>query len=341
MPNRPFPRRRQRLATAAGTYSELEQKNMNQDINATSRITYGASVGGINHSESPVAPLHLAPLSPESWETLGRIGYAPLDPILPAAFMDALPGEIERLIEKGWMRPPADRIVNGRPTEHLVTLGVVHGNPLGAPIFQASAPLAALFRAMQTFGHAFNANRRKLIASGLVSPEEAPEIAVEGLDMNHNRVVEGWTGLHPHEDQLRFTAGAMRLPKTSIRHQLQQARVVTVSGYSRPLTATGARLHDLGGALTFHVRKNVRGPEDKAIHDVVSAVHGTGAVFFAHTMHGVARMTAPGSVRYSFQAFFPARAVWDEVVPRIDRGELMAELLAERAAAAANSQPVR
>lgn len=275
--------------------------------------------------------LNLGTIADRGWEDLGRNGYLPLQPILPSGFTDRLPDEVERLIAGGWFRAPSDRIVEGRITEHLITLGVVHGNTPGSPIFGESKVVADLFGALRDFGHTFNANRAKLINSGLVDPEEAPEVAVEGMDMNLNRVVTGWTGLHPHQDQLRFTASAMRLPEASIRHTLQRARVVTVSGYARPVIA-GTRLNDLGGALTFYVRRNVRGPEDKAIHDVVAASHGTGAVFFAATMHGVARMTVPGSVRYSFQAFFPARTAWEAVAPRIVAGELEEELATERTA---------
>lgn len=74
------------------------------------------------------------------------------------------------------------------------------------------------------------------------------------------------------------------------------------------------------------VRDGVKHPGDRGVFDVVLAKHNTGAWFFPHTVHGVARMT-PGSLRYSFQAFFPRRDVWErDIRPRIARGELAREL---------------
>lgn len=254
---------------------------------------------------------------------LGRQGYVPFSPLLATAFADRLPGEVDRLAAEGLLTAPADRRVHGEPTELIVNLGTVAGATLDAPIFRRSPVLDALFRALQNFGRSFNALRPVLLANG-VTPEEAPELAVEGMELNVNRVQPPWSGLHPHQDHHRFTAAAQRLSADTLRHAAVRGRVFTVSGYARRTRADGSPANDLGGALTFYVRRGVRGPEDKAVHDVVAADHNTGAAFFAHTLHGVSRMTAPGSVRYSFQAFYPSRTAWEAIAKRIAGGELAA-----------------
>lgn len=263
---------------------------------------------------SPEQHLNLAPVLPDDtgWTALGRTGYIPLAPILPMEFIDALPDEVDRLISAGHLRAPADRVIDGRPTEHLLNVRATAGGPRASSALAASPRLTGLFGALQRVGEAYNARRTSWISAGLLAPEEAPEVSIDGMELNVNRVTAGWTGLHPHQDQNRFTEAARRVPTTSLQHQLQAARVLTISGYARPVGPDGGRLDDLGGALTFFVRAHERGPADGAIHDVVAARHGTGAIFLARTTHGVSRMNVPGSVRYSFQTFFPAQSVWDK-----------------------------
>lgn len=267
--------------------------------------------GAITHVGSPE---RLHPTNAE-WDTLGKTGYVPLEGRLPSDLIDHLPCRVDRLIAAGDMMTPKDRIVAGQPTEHLLSLGTLYGRPLGSRVFQGAPWLACLFQALQGVGESFNARRAALLAQGLVAEHEAPEVAVEGMELNLNRVVHGWTGLHPHQDHHRFTQAARRIDRDSTLHRLQGARVLTVSGYARPAGPDGRRMDDLGGALTFYLRPHERGPADGAIHDVVAARHGSAAIFLARTVHGVSRMHLPGSVRYSFQAFFPARSTWEALQP--------------------------
>lgn len=252
--------------------------------------------------------------------SLARLGYVAFDPLMSAAFADALPAEVDRLIAAGLFTAPADRLVDGTPTEWLANLGLVAGNGPGSPVFTASPLLRALFAGLQELGRRYNDLRPVLLASG-VPEAEAPEIAVEGMELNVNKVIPPWSGLHPHQDHHRFTAAAQRVLPGDVRHAAMRARVFTISGYARPRGPDGNPLNDAGGALTFYVRRGARSAEEKAIHDVVLAAHNTGAAFFAHTLHGVARMTRPGSVRYSFQAFFPEASAWREIAARLLGGE--------------------
>jgi hypothetical protein len=76
-----------------------------------------------------------------------------------------------------------------------------------------------------------------------------------------------------------------------------------------------------GGGLPFLVRESARNPGDKAVFDLVAADHNTGASFFPHTTHGVGRMPARESVRYSFQSFYPAAQAWNRITWRLAFGD--------------------
>ncbi len=271
----------------------------------------------------------MAGLSEPMMRTLAAQGYAPMAPVFGAGCDDAFIEEVARLIAAGRIPASPDRIVDGEITEWVVNLGTVWGKPLGGE-WLASAPLLrALMKSLVTWADDYNALRPLLLAQG-VRPEEAPEIAPEGLELNVNKVVGTrravWSGLHPHRDMRRFNDALVALDEQSVRHAAIRARALTFSAYFRPLDAEGRRREDAGGALSFQLRAGMRQPGDRAIWDCVLAQHNVGTVFFPHTVHGVARMV-PDSVRYSFQVFFPGREAWEgEIQPRIASGELADEL---------------
>ena len=280
-----------------------------------------------------IAPLTcpgLAPITAEDARRAARQGYCPMAPVFRPGCDDAFIEEVDRLIALGLIPPSRERVVAGEPTEWVVNLGLVWGQGPDGAVLAQSPGLRRLYRALQAWAASWNAQRPMLIAAGLIDADEAPEIAPQGIEMNVNRVVGSdralWSGLHLHRDMHRFTDGLRALDESSVRHAAIRARGLTVSAYFRPLDAAGRRLSDTGGALVFMVRDGARNPGDRGVFDVVLAEHNTGAWFFPHTVHGVARM-APGSVRYSFQAFFPRRDAWErDIQPRIARGELAREL---------------
>ena len=190
--------------------------------------------------------------------------------------------------------------------------------------------MANFFHEMQQLAADYNRLRPLLISTGWVSAEEVPVLSTLGMELNINKVIGSldaqWSGLHMHQDTHSFTPGLEALPEESIRHTAIRGRAFTVSGYARPLGPDGRRRNDAGGALPFLVRPKSRNPGDRAVFDIVPAFHNTGAFFFPHTTHGVGRMPATDSVRYSFQAFYPSAEVWSELLPRISAGELREEL---------------
>jgi len=295
-------------------------------------ITPKSSSGQVvarNSQRKEMQKSHVRPISGDEPELLAAQGYVGRNPLFESDFADDLMSEVDRLIEKGVIKPAPDRIVNGQPTEWIAIMGIMSGNGPGSEIFQESPLLWQLFQDMQAFGESFNAVREKLLATGKVKPEEVPEIATRGIEMNVNRVVGApqarWSGLHLHRDMTRFIDSLLAMPPQSVRHAAIRARALTVSGYARPVGLDGNRRNDLGGALTFHVRSGAKHAGDRDVFDVVAANHNTGAFFFPQTTHGVARMT-PGGIRYSFQAFFPAMAAWKVIERRIAAGELRREL---------------
>ncbi len=268
-----------------------------------------------------------------TWEgslQAARLGYCPVTPVFCPGYGDTFMEEVDRLIRKGLILPSPDRTINGTVTEWVVNLGTVWGHDESSPMMEEAPFLRLLYHDLQTWGTGYNRHRQMMIDSGLVTAEEVPEIAPEGLEMNVNRVigVDGaqWSGLHPHRDMRRFNDALVALGTDSVRHAAIRARALTFSAYFRPLGADGKRMNDSGGALSFQLRRSVRQPGDRGIWDCVQADHNTGAWFFPHTVHGVSRMQ-PGGVRYSFQVFYPARTEWEtEILPRIQNGDLAKEL---------------
>lgn len=275
-------------------------------------------------------------ITPEEAVKLAKQGYVPRGELFTPEFADAFANEIDRLIDAGLLKPAADRVLNGQPTEWIVNLGIVWGNGPGSRIMQESPLLKSMFEELQEFGRSYNAVREQMIASGLVKAADAPPIAVEGAEMNVNLVIGGpghqWTGLHMHRDMVRFNDSLIALDKEGVRHAAITARAFTFSGYARPLGEDGGRMNDAGGALPFFLRDATHNPGDKKIFDVVPAHHNTGAFFFPHTTHGVGRMPEVNtygvpSMRYSFQVFFPEETTWNTLIkPRIESGELAREL---------------
>lgn len=275
-------------------------------------------------------------ISPEEAFKLAEQGYVPRGSLFSDEFAEAFRQEVDRLIDKGLINPAKDRVLNGEPTEWIINLGVVWGNGPGSKIMQESPLFKQMFEELQEFGRSYNAIREQMIASGKVTAEEAPAIAVDGAEMNINLVIglpgHQWSGLHLHRDMLRFNDSLTALNEESIRHAAVTSRAFTFSGYSRPIAEDGTRMNDMGGALPFMLRQSTRNAGDRAIFDIVPAHHNTGAFFFPHTTHGVARMPEIGptggpSIRYSFQVFFPELEAWEKaLVPRIESGELAREL---------------
>jgi hypothetical protein len=247
---------------------------------------------------------------------LGLKGFTLRNPFLPASFADRLPDNIDEAIKAGTITPPADRIVDGRPTEWIMSVAPVRGNGPGSTAYAALPPWSrSLYEGLQKFAMGYEAVRARMIELGLVTEAEAPAIAVGGMEMNVNKVVEGWSGLRTHRDDARFSAALQGIALETTRHAAVRARVLSMTGYARRPNGMGQR-DDRGGDLPFQVRQGARNPGDGAVFDIVRAAHNTGAVFFAHTIHGVARMPL-GTERYSFQAFFPARDAWEAIARRI------------------------
>jgi hypothetical protein len=313
-----------------------DRKTINPGLRSGSHsltvITSKASSGQIrvrNSERKEIHTSHIRPISGDEPELLATQGYVGRKPLFDSHFADDLMLEVDRLIERGVIQPAPDRIVNGQPTEWIAIMGIMSGNGPGSEIFNESPLLWQLFQDLQAFGESFNGIREKLLATGRAKPEEVPAIASRGMEMNVNRVVGApqarWSGLHLHRDMTRFVNSLQALGPDSVRHAAIRARALTVSGYARPVGADGNRRNDLGGALSFHLRPAARRAGDRDVFDVVAADHNTGAFFFPHTTHGVARMT-PGGIRYSFQAFFPAMVEWNAIERRISAGELRREL---------------
>ena len=239
-----------------------------------------------------------------------------------------MPAEIDRLIREGLILPAKDRIASDEtPLEWITSQGAVwdvYGRE--SRVLTESVPLSALYEAMIAFAESYNRTLEKGEGNGLPLA-----IAPEGMEMNVNCVVGGpaaqWSGLHPHQDMKRFTDGLRALPPESIRHAAVRARALTISVYFRRTTEHHQRMPSTGGALTFTTPEPARGPGERNVFDIVLADHNTGAIFLPSTIHGVARMPVMPDIRYSAQAFFPEKAVWEsEIMPRIDSGELVREL---------------
>lgn len=273
----------------------------------------------------------LQPLSVRDAAELAVRGYVLRAPLLSPELAAALPAEIDRLIAEGAFDAPPDRIVAGQPTEWILQLGAAWGRR-PEPITGARSPLIGrLWTALQDLGRSYNAARSGLIAAGVATAASVPPVAPDGMELVVNRVVgtraAAWSGLPLHTDDSRFNAALRALHEGSVRHDQVRGRALTVSGYARALAPSGERMNDLGGALPFVVRPEARNPGDAAVFDIVPAHHNTGVVFFPRTIHGVGRMPA-GSVRYSFQAFYPSHAAWQAIAQRIAAGELEHELAA-------------
>ena len=272
-------------------------------------------------------------IPPVTWEgalQAARLGYCPAAPVFRPGCDDAFMNEVDRLIREGQIPASPDRVINSTATEWVVNLGAVWGHDESSPLMKKAPFLHLLYRSLRAWGNGYNRHRQLMIDSGLVSAEEIPEIASDGLEMNVNRVigVDGaqWSGLHPHRDMRRFNDALVALGTDSVRHAAIRARALTFSAYFRPLDKEGKRMNDTGGALAIQLRTGVRQLGDRGIWDCVLADHNTGAWFFPHTVHGVSRMQ-PGGVRYSFQVFYPQRDVWEtKILPRITSGELAKEL---------------
>jgi len=256
-------------------------------------------------------------------------GYVPRAPLLSSELAAALPAEIDRLIAEGIFEAPGDRIVAGQPTEWILQLGVVWGRPPAQLTGARSPLLGRLWQALEDLGRSYNATSAAAIDAGLATADTMPALAPDGMELVVNRVVgtraAAWSGLPLHTDDSRFNNALRALGEGSVRHDQVRGRVLTASGYARPLSPSGERMNDLGGALPFIVRPQARNPGDAAVFGIVPAHHNTGVIFFPRTVHGVGRMPA-GSVRYSFQAFYPSRAAWAVIAQRIASGELEREL---------------
>jgi len=255
---------------------------------------------------------------------LTRQGYVARTKLFETSFADALPGEIDRLIEAGVIKPALDRVVGGQPTEWIASFGGIGQLRSGSARHEASPLIARLFTALQNVGYGYNLARERAARARKIASWMMPAIAVAGMELNVNRVVGTsdavWSGLHLHTDMTRFNTSLRALDHASVAHAAVRARVFTVTGYARPIGADGSRLNDLGGALPMIVRPGARNPGDRAVFDIVPAYHNSGAFFFAGTVHGVGRMTI-GGVRYSFQAFYPSAVGWDDINRRIAAGE--------------------
>jgi hypothetical protein len=283
----------------------------------------------MNNNSRPNPPFPLSLLGPFTdheamW--LARDGYITRAALLESAFADNLPTVIDREIAAGRIIPARDRIVNGVPTEWIVSIGSIHGSGSHElPHGEIAIEFQMLFKALQELGRTYNAVLATMLASGRINEEDAAPIAAEGMEMNVNRTVgtnsAQWSGLHLHDDRTRFNRGLQAIPANSVHHDTVKARALTVSGYARPVAADGSRMNDLGGALPLILKETARNPGDKGVLDIVPAHHNTGALFYPGTVHGVARMPI-GGVRYSFQAFFPLQSAWTDIERRIHDGEL-------------------
>jgi len=282
----------------------------------------------MNSSNPTIAPTGasscgLHPIGLTEALNLARTGYTLRDPLFDATFADRLIEEIDRLIELGIIPAVPDRMVRQHPTEWVSVLGIVSGNHLDGPLWKASPLVRRLFEDLQNLGRSYNSVRETMIAGGCVTEAEAPPIAVDGMEMNLSRVIGSqdarWSGHALHQDTHRFNPGMQALPQGSVQHNSIRARAFTVSGYARPLGSDGERRNDWGGGLPFLVRPSARNMADKSVFDIVPANHNTGALFFPHTTHGVSRMPATNSVRYSFQAFYPASEAWKTISKRLSQ----------------------
>jgi hypothetical protein len=263
---------------------------------------------------------NLKGLTPAEARDLALRGYVPRSALFNDEFANAFAEEIDSLIAQAVIRPSADRMVKGVPTEWIANLGIVARRGPEAEIFKISPLLADLYAALQEFGESFSQLRAVMIETGCIGEDEVQELAVEGMELNVNRVIGAreavWTGLHLHTDDARFSPALRALDISTIAHDAVRARAFTVSGYARRRGENGAPLNDMGGALPFFVRSGARNPGDQAVFDIIPADHNAGAFFFPKTVHGVSRMVE-GGVRYSFQAFFPSARAWRKIKARI------------------------
>ena len=239
-----------------------------------------------------------------------------------------MPAEIDRLIDHELILQAKDRETpDGIPLEWITSQGAVwDSRGRESNVLTESAPLMALYEAMIAFAESYNRLVEKADVQNVPTA-----IAPEGIELNVNCVVGGpaaqWSGLHPHQDMLRFTDGLRALPPDSIRHTAVKARALTISVYFRRDHEQQEGKHSTGGGLTFEVPEHARRPGELNIFDFMPADHNTGAIFLPSTRHGVARMPIEPDIRYSAQAFFPDRTVWEsEIKPRIDSGEIVREL---------------
>lgn len=274
----------------------------------------------------------LLAISGEEAATLAKQGYFSRQGLFTEDFADRFAKEIDRLIDEGLLVNPADRMVDGQPTEWIANIGQIYGKQSDA-LLEESPLLRDLYDDLVEFANSYNAARARMIETGEVTAEEVPALAAEGAEMNVNLVVGSpaaqYSGLHLHQDMNRFTAALEAIRDSSVYHTAVRGRAFTFAGYARPIGENGERMNDIGGALPFILRRGMRAEGERAIFDIHEAHHNTGAFFYPHTLHGVARMPpAPqGSYRYSFQVFYPEQRVWtEEVAPRIESGELAEEV---------------
>lgn len=269
-------------------------------------------------------------ISPEEAVMLAKQGYVPRTNMFSDEFIDDFAKEIDRLIDEGLVATPEERMVEGQPTEWIGNIGTIYGKQ-SDEILAASPLFRKLHQELIEFGKSYNAVREEMIASGYATAEEVPEIAAEAGEMNFNLVIglpgHQFSGLRLHQDMTRFTAGLEAIRESSVYHTAVRARAFTMSGYARPIGPDGQRMNDIGGALPFITRKGAWQDGERGVLDIVPAYHNTGAFFFPHTTHAVARMPPTGSFRYSFQVFFPEKNAWEqEILPRIEEGELQREV---------------
>lgn len=275
--------------------------------------------------------------SEEAMALVGK-GFTPRPtPLMTPEFARQLESEVIRLIDDGIIPPSSERMVtypNGQqyPSEWILSMGTLRER--GPDWLAENAPtIAVLYDDLQKVAESYNATREMMIATGLATEEELPEIAPESIYLNVNYTIGaptelgkdsylGWSGLQPHQDHLRFTNAAMQRERGMLGHDYANSRAgITITGYVRPQHA--GEQPPGGGWLPMFVRSPaVRAPVDRrGVLSILPATDNAGGIFIPQTTHAVGEMP-PGSQRISFQAFFSKRDVWEEnLLPRFEAGE--------------------
>lgn len=276
-------------------------------------------------------------LSREEALALVGKGFTPRPTLLTPEFIRQLESEVIRLVDEGVIPPSPERMVrypNGQeyPSEWILSMGLLRGR--GPEWLAENAPtIAVLYEDLQKVAASYNASREMMVATGLGTIEELPEIAPESIYLNVNYTIGapesvgkdsylGWSGLQPHQDHLRFTNAAMQRERGMLGHDYASSRAgITITGYARPQHA--GQQPPGGGWLPMFLRQPVvRTPTDRrGVISILPAEDNVGGIFIPQTVHAVAEMP-PGSQRISFQAFFSEKRAWEEdLLPRFEAGE--------------------